>query len=68
MARFTHDDEHGSRHDYWDEYPTDSYFDVDPDETPFLLTDAELDAMSEDIDELPPVEADWFAPAGLEPF
>jgi hypothetical protein len=59
-----HDDEHGSTGDYWDGF--DAFLDdLDDDETPFLLTDAELAAMSDEIDSIPPDswdDADVIAP------
>jgi hypothetical protein len=53
-------DEHGSSSDYWDHYAdviADAFAITAEDETPFLLTDAELSELSEDVDSIPP--GDW---------
>lgn len=68
------DDQHGSTEDYWSAYDSviaDAFaITADADEVPFLLTDAELDALDADVDtyqddsgiDLP----EWFAPADAE--
>lgn len=54
-------DEHGSSSDYWDHYAdviAEAFAITADDETPFLLTDAELSELSEDVDSIPPGEWD----------
>lgn len=67
------DDQHGSTGDYWRAYDAviaDAFaITHDDDEVPFLLTDAELDALDEDVDTYTYEDADlpgWFAPADAE--
>lgn len=52
-----HDDEHGSRHDYWDAYP-DTFI---PDEQFTSWADLEAELPAEDWDNLEGVDLDGYA-------
>lgn len=60
LQHSTHDDEHGSRHDYWDAYPDTfvpdeeftSWEDIEPLDDWDDLTDVDLDGYASDEDAL----------------